>query len=386
MASAERTAGNRYLFIDLFRSAVIVLMLEGHVLRTLLAVTVQSAPVFRLHEFLHGLSAPAFLFGAGLTFVISTKRRWTEFHRWGPLLSRRVRRLLFVIALGFFLHLPFFSLRKIVIDGMESDVLQFFQFDVLHCIGFGLLALHALIFLFRTEVRFYGLVLATVAGVCFLTPLVWDLDPLRRFGPWAAQALNGRHGSPFPLFPYLGFLFAGVIVSWEYLVARDEGKEGDFMVRLFALGSAAIGIGTFFDLLPGQVYPTYNFWFTSPNYFIIRIGALMIGLSVAWYTTRRLTAIPPLAVVLGVESLFVYVSHLVLLYGSVLNPEWNLQTMIGSNLPLGQSLLWVIGFLAGMLALASLWRRLKERATTTYRIVQIAASALFLLAFIARDY
>ena len=41
----------RYLFIDLYRSAVIFLMLEGHVFRTFLPLNAQQSPFFQFHEF-----------------------------------------------------------------------------------------------------------------------------------------------------------------------------------------------------------------------------------------------------------------------------------------------------------------------------------------------
>src|SRR5437016_5171518 len=120
---AEPLAGpsHRYQFIDLFRSAVILLMLEGHVVRTFLIPYQQQKWQFQIHEFFHGLSAPAFLLGAGLTFVISSRRRWQEYHHWGYLLSRRVRRLLMILSLGLLLHLPYFSFRKILMDGTAAD-------------------------------------------------------------------------------------------------------------------------------------------------------------------------------------------------------------------------------------------------------------------------
>src|SRR5258708_39712833 len=88
--------GDRYFFIDLYRSAVILLMLEGHVFRTFLSSPLQQTPLFQIHEILHGLSAPAFLFGAGVTFVISTRKRWEDYHRWGYPLARRIGRFLLI--------------------------------------------------------------------------------------------------------------------------------------------------------------------------------------------------------------------------------------------------------------------------------------------------
>ena len=376
----------RHLFIDLYRSAVILLMLEGHVLRVFLSATVQKTVGFEFHEFFHGLSAPAFLFGAGLTFVISTRRRWEEYHHWDPPLARRVKRLLLVILLGYFLHLPFFSFRKIILEGTVGNYTQLFQCDVLHCIGIGLLSLHALIFFFKKESRFYILVMTTVGLVCFLTPFVWDIDFMKLLPIPVSQLLNGNYGSPFPLFPYLGFLYAGVIVSWEFLVAVETGSERQFMYWLTVFGAAAIIAGVIFDNLPITIYPTYNYWFTSPNYFLVRIGSLMIVFSSIWYITPRLQKYRRILTILGIESLFVYVAHLLVLYGSVLNPSCNLLVYFGTNLTLINSVFIFIGLLALMIFAAFFWNYLKTSRPNLYRIVQLAIGGVLLILFFITDF
>ncbi|MBI4547268.1 MAG: hypothetical protein HY707_04755 [Ignavibacteriae bacterium] len=376
----------RYLFIDLYRSAVIFFMLEGHVLRAVLTSEIQQTPIFQLHELFHGLSAPAFLFGAGLTFVISTRKRWGDYHHWGPPLARRIRRLLFVILLGLFLNLPFFSIRKIIIEGTTDTSLQLFQCEVLTCIGIGLLALHGLVFFFKTEARFYGVVIALTAAVCFLTPIVWDIDFLSYTPSFIAQLFNSTHGSPFPLFPFVGFLFAGVLVSWEFLVAMEKQQAHRFIRNLTLFGVIFIASGIMFDALPIRIYRTYDFWYTSPNYFLIRLGALMLLTGGAWYMARKRTRVNPLLTVFGKESLFVYVLHLVVLYGSAANPEMNVQTVLGINLPLLQSIGLFVLFTLVMLLATLVWNYLKEKRFHWYRLIQLTGSAVFLYYFFTRDY
>lgn len=376
----------RHLFIDLYRSVVILLMLEGHVLRAFLPVTAQKTVAFEFHEFFHGLSAPAFLFGAGLTFVISTRRRWEEYHHWDPPLARRVKRLLLVILIGYFLHLPFFSFRKIILEGTTADYIQLFQSDVLHCIGIGLLSLHALIIFFKKESRFYALVMTTVGAVCFLTPFVWDIDFTKFLPIPVAQMLNGNNGSPFPLFPYVGFLYAGVIVSWEFLVAVEAGKERRFMYWLAVFGGVAIIIGVIYDNVPVSIYPTYNYWFTSPNYFLVRLGSLMILFSCVWYIAPRIQKYGNIMTILGIESLFVYVLHLLILYGSVINPDINLISVFGINLSLISSMGIFIGLLVLMLIAALLWHYLKTKRYNLYRIIQLAAAGVLLTLFFTIDF
>lgn len=379
-------AKQRHVFIDLYRSAVIFLMLEGHVFRVFLPLDLQRTPWFQLHEFFHGLSAPAFLFGAGLTFVISTKRRWEDYHHWDPPLAKRLRRLLFVILLGLSLHLPYFSFRKIIIEGTSAEYLQLFQFDVLHCIGIGLLSLHALIFFFKNESRFYLLVFSTIVFVCYSTPIMWDINFLKFFPPVLAQMFNGNHGSPFPLYPYVGFLYAGVIVSWEFLVAVECKREKKFMFWLTISGIILIIFGYIFDVIPIQIYPTYNYWFTSPNYFLVRVGSLMVIVAGFWYLAKYLKHPKKIWTVLGIESLFVYVLHLLVLYGSAMNSTENLQTYLGTNLSLLQTSGLFLGLLIMMLLAALMWNYLKENHFNFYRIVQLAIGSVFLFFFFTRDF
>jgi hypothetical protein len=376
----------RHLFIDFYRTAVIFLMLEGHVVRALLAPYLRQMWMFQQHEFIHGLSAPAFLFGAGMTFVISTRKRWIEYHHWGQPLAWRTGRFLMIISLGLLLHLPFFSFRKMVLDATTTDYLQLFQCDVLACIGIGLLSLHVILFFFKNEKHFYGLVLGTIVAVCLLTPYAWDIDALRSLPLPVAQLMNSNHGSPFPLFPYVGFLYAGVIVSWEFLAAVRHGRQKLFMLRLAVFGASLVAAGLIFDALPIQLYPHYNFWYTSPNYFLIRVGTLMMAAAGCWYISTRISHPKTWFTVLGRESLFVYVLHLILLYGTSMNPELNLVTFIGADLEVGNVVGVFAVFTFVIFATALLWNFLKRTKSNLYRFVQLVLGSVFLYYFFTRDF
>jgi hypothetical protein len=369
-------------------------MLQGHTFRALLDPSIQQHPIYQLHELFHGITAPAFLFGAGLTFVISTRRRWQEYHRLSPHLLRRVGRMLLVIGLGIALNLPYFSLRKILSEGTDLEYLRLFRFDVLHCIGVGLLVLQALIFFFKGERRFYGLVLVFTTSIILLTPLVWDVDFLAVFPPILAQAFNASNGSPFPLFPFAGFLFAGVVASWEFLRAAEQNKERHFMRRLIWLGPLLVVMGILFDAIPLQLYPTYNYWYTSPNYFAIRAGILLLLAAGFWYAAQTVSNSSNRIVqycsksmtVLGQESLFVYVLHLLVIFGSVVNPAVNLQGWYGASLDLGGTTLVMIILVGSMLVLAFGWNTLKTRKPLYHRILQVFAAVVFLSLFLTREY
>ena len=155
---------------------------------------------------------------------------------------------------------------------------------------------------------------------------------------------------------------------------------------MILLGSIFIGGGLLFDALPVQIYPTYDFWFTSPDYFFIRVGCLMILLALFWHFANVLKQPVASLTVFGRESLFVYVLHLIIIYGSAMNPVENLRSQIGFSLGLFESAVWFIPFAIFMLLLALGWNYLKEKQHNTYRLVQLTGSGVFLYYFFRQDY
>jgi hypothetical protein len=379
-------APRRYLFIDLFRTIIILLMLEGHVLRQFLGPEARSSLGFYLHEIFHGITAPAFLFGAGLTFVISSHRRWTEFHHWGDELQRRLRRIAMIFLIGIFMHLPYFSFRKTLLEATPFDVLVLFQSDVLTCISAGLLVLHLLLFFFRSEDRFHGAVVTILIATVLLTPVVWDVDFLHFTPVLLAQLSNSLHGSPFPLFPFIAYLFAGVAVSRKFIVAVEAGTVPRFMKKLSAGGLLTIAAGLFAAAVPFSFYRTYDFWYTSPAYFSIRLGLLFLIAPAVWYAAERIGPRVRHVLILGRESLFVYVLHLLVLYGSVINPRFNLAAVLPANLGAAEALGVFAGLGVLMYGSARAWQALRSNHPAVYRLAQAGIGAAVLLFFFLRDY
>src|SRR6185503_5749025 len=108
--------------------------------------------------------------------------------------------------------------------------------------------------------------------------------------PWfVASYLNGVHnqGKPlpwlFPIFPWTAFAFAGVVVACVVLSERVK-RFGGFLVPL-VLGSGLLvsSLGYVFDHLAISLYPQglYDFWHTSPNFFLIRVGVLLVILGLS---------------------------------------------------------------------------------------------------------
>ena len=84
-------------------------------------------------------------------------------------------------------------------------------------------------------------------------------------------------------------------------------------------GSGADHLARWLDSRPEQIYSVYDFWHTSPNFFIIRVG-LLLAIMAATYAWCRWGAgqwgFSPL-IQLGQTSLLVYWVHIEFVYGRV---------------------------------------------------------------------
>jgi hypothetical protein len=69
--------------------------------------------------------------------------------------------------------------------------------------------------------------------------------------------------------------------------------------------------------VPFDLYPAHNFWKTNPAMFFVRVGAVSIFTSLVFLAEQSIQSIPRIPSIIGKESLFIYILHLVILYGSV---------------------------------------------------------------------
>jgi len=124
----------------------------------------------------------------------------------------------------------------------------------------------------------------------------------------------------FTLFPWAGFVFAGGMVGALIAAAREERAERRLHAILGAIGVALVTLGLYTAGRP-SIYTSSSFWTSSPTWFAIRLGILMIALTVIYACEAvfaalkgRATGLDPLAR-LGRSSLFIYWIHVELVYG-----------------------------------------------------------------------
>jgi hypothetical protein len=170
----------------------------------------------------------------------------------------------------------------------------------------------------------------TALLISLLTPLLWTTW---RPGwlPWPlASYIDGSHNlgipqaSLFPIFPWTGFAFAGLAVGFILQSQWARTQEPRAFFSLGLAGSVLIEFARWLDAQPRQLYPVYDYWRTSPSFFLIRVGMLLVILTAAYGWCRWVVGkwgaghwgFSPL-ILLGQASLLVYWVHIEFVYGRV---------------------------------------------------------------------
>ena len=374
----------RIEFLDLLRGIAVVIMVMGHSIDAVLSAAVRSSEVFRAYDSLRGFTAPVFLFVAGFSFAVATERKWEHYRIAGPLFWRRVGRMGFLLVLGYLLHLPFFSLNKMVHGTQPGDLARMFQVDVLHCLAVTTLLLQALVMISRSPGVFARNTAILGAAVALLAPVFWNVDMASVASPALAPFFNQREATIFPFFPYAAFFMAGTVAGHWYLVAREAGGEKRYFTKLVLVGLGAVVGAALIDWIPASVYPPHDYWKASPGLILLRLGIVLAYVTLFSYVRSIPDIVSRQFAALGRSSLLVYVVHLMLVYGSVLHP--GLMQKTGQTLSPPEAIAVAFGVLAVMVLLARGWLYLRAHHTVPSRIVQAGLATGLVYMFLTRPY
>jgi uncharacterized membrane protein len=358
----------RIQFLDIMRGVAVVVMVIGHSIDSVLSLDARSTEAFRLYDAVRGFTAPIFLFVAGFAFTVVTERRWSEYHAFSRPLRSRLLKVLLLLTVGYLLHLPFLSLTKLLHGTKLEEYAQLFQVDVLHCVAVSILILQAIV-LFSKTPRVFGLItLGTTAFVILATPLIWTFDLARIIGPVLAPYLSQKTLSIFPIFPFSGFMLSGGALGHFFLAARRNGREKEFFGGVVKLALSVGACGFLFDLLPISIYPPHDYWKVSPNFFLIRMSAVLLVTAGFFYLKKLPGIVERPVLALGQASLLVYAVHLGVVYGSPLNI--GLQQIVGRILPYYAAAGVGMVVLGSMVALAYLSEYLRTHHEWPSRLIR----------------
>lgn len=358
-------AKTRLTYIDWMRGLACVLMFQTHCYDSWLGGSARQSRFFMYSQLGGTFPAPLFLFLAGISFALVTDSLRQKSVASSQIAHATMRRGAEIFGFGLL-----FRLQEYVIAWGWAPKSDLLRVDILNTIGLSMMLMGLLCWIILTPISictqlpkpafggrkpnedigscnsapqsaisslarilrtaqvnanfFSVLTPALVAlGISLLSPLLWTTwRP--RFLPWPLESyINGVHnlGAPqawlFPVFPWAAFAFAGLAVGFFLQSSFVRSREATAFLSLGIFGLMLIQLSRWLDSRPRQLYPVYDYWHTSPDFFLIRVGMLLLILTASYAWCRwgfGHHGFRPL-ILLGQASLLVYWVHIEFVYG-----------------------------------------------------------------------
>jgi uncharacterized membrane protein len=348
--SPPASAKPRRGYIDWLRGLAVVIMIEAHTFDSWTAASSREGLTYWYVQLIAGWGAPIFLFLAGVSVALasgSKARRGLDGFAASTSMQKRGLQI-FGLALLFRVQAWLLS--------PGATLYGILKVDILNIMG-PAIAASALVWGLvpspadtsgskggatsssatigplpssskRRETIWRIVALSAVASLlALLTPIVrhseWLAllpDPIE----WYLRPWPGR--TTFTFFPWAGFVFAGAAVGVLLDRVREARGEGRLNLCL-GIAGAAIALASFGASYLPSPYAQSSFWTSSPCFFFLRVGVLVLLLSLAYAwsirpafaLTRGAQHYSPL-IQFGQTSLFVYWIHVEMVYGILSYP------------------------------------------------------------------
>ena len=328
---------SRLAYIDWMRGLACVLMFQTHCYDSWLGSAARQSKFFMYSQLGGTFPAPLFLFLAGISFALVTEKLRKKSVTPNQIARTTIRRGAEIFAFGLL-----FRIQEYLIAWGWAPKSDLLRVDILNTIGASMMLMGVMCWvvlrlcgagaparekdpessLSRSQSALIAAALASTFTISLLTPLLWTTwRP--GFLPWPLQSyVNGVHnlGTPqawlFPIFPWAAFAFAGLATGFLLQAPIAKSRETALFLSIGGLGLIFVELSRWLDSL-SQIYPVYDYWHTSPNFFLLRVGMLMMILTASYAWCRwgaALWGFSPL-IQLGQASLLVYWVHLEFVYG-----------------------------------------------------------------------
>jgi len=336
---------SRLAYVDWMRGLACVLMFQTHCYDSWLSPQARQSRFFMYSQLGGTFPAPLFLFLAGISFALVTEKLWRK-----DVPAAQIARTTMGRGAEIFVYGLLFRLQEYVVAWGWAPKSDLVRVDVLNTIGLSMMLMGVLCWIVLALISFGGvrptgqtkaaaptgflpagrlaLVLAaagTALLISLLSPPLWTTwRPT--WLPWPLESyVDGVHnlGVPqsglFPVFPWTGFAFAGLAIGFVLQSEWARSLEARAFLSLGVAGAVLIEFARWLDAQSRQLYTVQDYWHTSPSFFLIRVGMLLVILTASYAWCRwgaGQWGFSPL-IQLGQASLLVYWVHIEFVYGRV---------------------------------------------------------------------
>ena len=314
-------------YIDWMRGLACLLMFQTHCYDSWLSPQARQSRFFMYSQLGGTFPAPLFLFLAGISFALVTEKL-----RQKNLPPAQIARTTILRGAEIFGFGLLFRLQEYLVAWGWAPKSDLLRVDILNTIGVSMMLMGVVCWIVLALRRGPGTRLAlgltgggTALLISLLTPPLWTTwRPT--WLPWPLESyVDGVHnlGTPqaglFPVFPWTGFAFAGLAIGFILQSKWARAQEPRAFFSMGLAGSLLIEFARWLEAQPRQLYSTKDYWHTSPSFFLIRVGMLLVILTASYAWCRwgaGQWGFSPL-ILLGQASLLVYWVHIEFVYGRV---------------------------------------------------------------------
>src|SRR5690348_8998492 len=351
-------------------------MFQTHGYDSWLSESARHTALFRLSQLGGTLPAPLFLFATGISLALVTGRALQKGIAPGAASRKAMLRGAEIFGFGML-----FRVQEFVLGRPSAPWTDLLRVDILNIIGIAIVLMGLTSWLAAPRararrggrnaadageavprLRYFIFAIVVAALIALATPPLWTTHR-PRWLPWYLESyINGVHnlGAPqpwlFPIFPWVAFAFAGLAFGYLVFSGWARAHEAAAFAVTGLAGVLFVLFGRWLDAQPRQLYAVYDFWHTSPNFFLIRAGVLLAIVFLAFAWCRWGAALKGFAPVteLGRTSLFVYWVHIEFVYGRFSILAKRSQSIVSATAG-------ILVIFAAMVAVATIRNRMKGR-------------------------
>ena len=355
-------------------------MIETHAVNAFLNDAFTEGMLYGALKISNGFVAVIFIFCAGAGFRLALESKFQDYISFGTPLRNYISRLLFILGIGYSLQTPIFSLDYLLGSSPE-EWMRFLDSNVLQLIVVSsFLALIGL-FVTRSLNRMILYAWLIMIGVFWLTPIIWSFssESLMQIPDFLRIYVSRQPPASFPLFPWVGYYFAGYIATHYFVGAKDRNHASNIYLIV------SIGLMLFVYGVSRTDWTYYsselNWWLVSPMHMMFRVSGAMFLFALLYKLQEKLAGpISRALMVNGRESLIVYVGQGIILYGA------GMQAIIRSMFPEiimpWHIVVLTISVIGIMTAYAFVWNSYKKRMPVHAKWTVYLSMIIYVLIFV----